>query len=481
MQCWKCGAEVDGNFCTVCGCKLAERKAPQTTIGKALRYACDKFGTEKILSDPQLLAECSKDLLYDEPVICQQIKQVMLAGFGSELLETLRKNRTIDKANTQNLQKKISSITGLPESDAHSLLEGFLDMVGIDLLENQPAPSINPDARKGSAPKQNIENKATPVPPVRSITTTPPPSAPAEGNNKSKVGAVLAIAATLILFVACVLPGLLENKAGSSTSTVPTNTPKTVLNGEKKANSTKANAENSRVFKLNSGLSNNRGMVTISWSDSANNSPYTVAFQCVDGYGISQPSYWAGGDKANSTTTLKSFTFNNLVPGRTYSIRVTDCSNHTITGTYTIPAASSFVDGKLSASSIKVTLQPRSKTYGTDAAKAGTIKALKATDIVNNRSTKEYGFRYEIKYPQLAYSRTYNTQVAVIAPNGFTECEVYDTYDYGSNYDTRYWYLLGSWTFQRIYEYNSIVPTGNWTVELYWDGMLVNRSTIKVQ
>lgn len=101
-------------------------------------------------------------------------------------------------------------------------------------------------------------------------------------------------------------------------------------------------------------------------------------------------------------------------------------------------------------------------------------------DIVSNRSSKEYGFRYDVDYPQLAYSRTYFTQVVITAPNGYLETEVYKTATYGSEYAGKYWDMPGDWTFRMIYDKNSSVPSGTWTVELYWDGMFVNRSTFKV-
>lgn len=40
--------------------------------------------------------------------------------------------------------------------------------------------------------------------------------------------------------------------------------------------------------------------------------------------------------------------------------------------------------------------------------------------------------------------------------------------------------MLGDWTFKMLYDKNFVIPTGTWTVELYWDGMFVNRSTFRV-
>ena len=86
----------------------------------------------------------------------------------------------------------------------------------------------------------------------------------------------------------------------------------------------------------------------------------------------------------------------------------------------------------------------------------------------------------DIAYPQLAYSKTYFTQIAITAPNGYLECEVFDTFEFRSNYSSKYWYMIGDWTFNMIFDKNAYIPSGTWMVDLYWDGMHVNRSTIYV-
>lgn len=236
-----------------------------------------------------------------------------------------------------------------------------------------------------------------------------------------------------------------------------------------------------RTFELNPTVSSNKGRVTVSWTDSSNNSPYTVAFQYIGSGNVTQPFYWANGDKSGSTTYSKSFTIDHLIPGKTYRIEVEDRSGASITRTYTLPTPASFIDGKLKASSIRVKIAPRQKNSSSDYSSASSIRSLRSTDIISNRGSKDYGFRYDINYPQLAYSRTYYTQVAITAPNGYVECEVHDDIQYGSEYSGHCWYLIGDWTFRMIYEKNSSIPTGTWSVDLYWDGMHVNQSTFSVQ
>ena len=232
-----------------------------------------------------------------------------------------------------------------------------------------------------------------------------------------------------------------------------------------------------RVFRLNSTIKTYKGQVTISWEDSENNSPYSVSYEYVGKSNTVQSRYEVSGGKTYS----KSITTGELIPGKTYKIGVTDCNGKTIYDTYSLPTPSSFVDGLLKASSIKVKIEPRQKNDSASDKTASSISAIRAADIISNRGIKEYGFRYSIDYPKLAHSRSYYTQIAITAPNDFLECEVNGDAQYGAEYSGQYYYMLGEWTFWKIYNKNSSIPKGTWKVDLYWDGMHVNQSTFEVQ
>lgn len=231
-----------------------------------------------------------------------------------------------------------------------------------------------------------------------------------------------------------------------------------------------------RTFELSSKISTNLGRVTVTWVDSDSNAPYKVLAQYQGDPNVRQPNYIEGEDLYTT-----SFTLEDLLPGRTYTVEVRDCYGISTKRTYTLPEAATFEDGKLKAKSIKVSIEPRRKESNQEFKEAKKINGLVANDIINNMDSYDYGFRYQVKNPNLAYSRYFFTQVAVIAPNGFTEVELYSDYDFGRDYSGRYWYLLGDTAFDMIYKMNSAIPSGQWTVELYWDGMLVNQSTFNVK
>ncbi|MBQ9252445.1 MAG: protein kinase [Clostridia bacterium] len=236
-----------------------------------------------------------------------------------------------------------------------------------------------------------------------------------------------------------------------------------------------------RTFELNSTVSSEKGCVTVSWTDSENKSPYTVLYQYVGNSDVVQPNYWASGQEEGSKTNSKSYTIGSLIPGKTYRIEVRDRDGTSINRTYELPAPATFVDGKLKASSINTTINPRQKDYGAADISSSSISALRASNIVSNRGAIEYGFRYSVSYPQLAYDRQFFTQIAITAPNGYVECEVYWNNEFEAKYSGYHWYMLGDWTFSQLYELNATIPKGTWKVDLYWDGMHVNQNTFEVQ
>ena len=241
------------------------------------------------------------------------------------------------------------------------------------------------------------------------------------------------------------------------------------------------------TLEINNTVAVHNGHVTVSWKDAADNSPYTVAYEYADGGTAIQTSYWASSDRAGSTTYSKEFTLDNLIPGRQYIIKVTDSNNHMATRTIRVPAAPAFTDGRLTSSSLKVSTAFRYKQSEYVADKNATkISSLNAREMVSNMNSYgyEYGIRYRIDIPRLAYSRDYDVMLAFIAPNGYAFC-FYDTVTFssfnGASSSWYEWYCIGDFFFNKMLEKNGTIPSGTYTVELYLNGMQANITTFRVQ
>lgn len=264
----------------------------------------------------------------------------------------------------------------------------------------------------------------------------------------------------------------------------PTPIPKTKPTATPKPTSTptkKPTEAPSRVFEINTTASVNKGKVTVSWTDTSSLGPYQVAYEYVGGT-ATQSSFWGGGDESSSTVSTKKFVFSKLIPGKTYIIRVWDANKKLVSATITIPSQGSYKDGSLQAKNVNVTITPK---YENDKGTIFNVSELKASNIVDylKKGTRSYGIRYEFTVPKATKKLSYYVQLLFRAPNGYgyTENNVQENYDTTGGAENRFWKCTGTYFFKFLYEKNDSIPTGTYTVEMYWDGMLVNTSTFQVK
>lgn len=243
----------------------------------------------------------------------------------------------------------------------------------------------------------------------------------------------------------------------------------------------KPTATPGRDYQISTSVTMRDGKTTVTWTDSENAGPYQVAYEYVGGT-ATQSSFWAGGNETESTVKAKKFVFDSLAPGYTYRIKVWDANNRYTSAVITVPTNGSFRDSALNSSNINVEITPKYKN------EKGTVfnaKELEASTIEKylDKGTRFYGIRYEFTVPKGSRKVSYFTQLVFHAPNGYTHTEVnvQEDYDSTSGAQNRYWQCVGSFFFECLYEKNGSIPTGTYTVELFWDGMLVDKSTFSVK
>ena len=234
----------------------------------------------------------------------------------------------------------------------------------------------------------------------------------------------------------------------------------------------------SRTFEINETVGMNKGRATVSWTDSADASPYIVYFQPIGRGGAVQASEWGGGSREESTATAKQLALTRLIPGHQYRIYVEDCNGVSTNRDITLPEAHTFSDGSFKASSISVQLDFRKKDDSASDTTAVETGSLRASEILRDRGKTEYGFAYTVNYPRSLLS-SYLTQILITAPNGFFAQEYALDVKY-EGYGGLMWYMLGDDTFRKFYDQYSTIPAGAWKIDLFWDGMHVNQSTFSV-
>lgn len=234
----------------------------------------------------------------------------------------------------------------------------------------------------------------------------------------------------------------------------------------------------SRTFEINDTIRMKKGRTTVSWTDSADASPYIVYFQPIGRGSAVQMSEWGNENKEESTTTSKQLVLTRLIPGHQYRVYVEDCNGLRASRDITLPVAHTFSDGTLTASSISVQLDFRKKDDSTSDTTAVETGSLRASEILRDRGKKEYGFAYTINYPR-SLSSSYFTQILITAPNGYFQQEYAFDVKY-EGYGGLLWYMLGDDTFRKFYDQYSTISAGAWKIDLFWDGMHVNQSTFSV-
>lgn len=229
--------------------------------------------------------------------------------------------------------------------------------------------------------------------------------------------------------------------------------------------------------KLRDSLSYSTGVTTISWDVSGSDpGSFKVYVEVVNNGAAKQMRINAGTTSAHTITTME------CIPDKEYEVILADGNDNILDRrTYRMPAATTFMDGKLKNTSVKISLETRRMELGKDPKK---VKALKAQEIIDGLSNSVYyGVKYQMRMPTLAKTRDFFVTLAFEAPNGFLYVDKAGpvTFDRVSGgYQTVWWKLAGAEFFLRLYLTNLEIPAGQYTTYLYWDGMWVNTSHFKV-
>ncbi len=242
-----------------------------------------------------------------------------------------------------------------------------------------------------------------------------------------------------------------------------------------------ASAETTATLK--NSLSYDSGTTTISWDVSGDEpSSYRVYVQVINNGDAAQTNWNLGETTSHWIRTTE------CLPGKSYKVTLAT-GDFTILDTreYTLSEAPIFEDGKLKNTSVKVTIEPRRiKAGGNFQKDTKKVNALKASEIkaALDDESAYYGIKYQMRMPQLAKGRSFFVTLAFESPDGYLDVEQATdiTFDRVNNgYQTLWWNLTGANFFNYLNKMEGDIPTGKYTVYLYWDGMWVNTSTFNVK
>lgn len=239
----------------------------------------------------------------------------------------------------------------------------------------------------------------------------------------------------------------------------------------------------SRGISISTRVSVSKGDTTVSWTDSANASPYKVQAEYVGNSGVSQKNY-----TYTRSCSSTSYTFDDLIPGESYKITITNNNGASGTEIISVPGAMTFSDNGWDPSVLWVTASPRyiaPNASARDAKAPQNKKFVGAKMVEKMREGYKYGLYFSIEKKgnrSIKYSRTYRALVAFYAPNGFVDtfCDKYLSFTGSSNYVGIAYYCIGSNFFDNLLEQCGTIPTGTYRVKVFFDGAYLNEVTFKV-
>ena len=197
------------------------------------------------------------------------------------------------------------------------------------------------------------------------------------------------------------------------------------------------------------------GTVTLCWTDAADNGPYTVYYELLESAPVAFG--WTAGKNVKNTC----LNLDRLVPGVSYRLTVQDASGNTAEYTY-------FAAQPGEAERIGAKIRFKNMRYIYQNYVSG---PWEASEIMRKNGVL-HGLYLRLSYSTLKKTRHFAFCVAVEAPNGFTDVILSGNLTMGHGKSQ-----LPVWSFIDMEDYFSMleryyggVPTGEYTVTMYFDG-----------
>ena len=219
-------------------------------------------------------------------------------------------------------------------------------------------------------------------------------------------------------------------------------------------------------MEVTSAVLNEDGTVTVTWVDEADNGPYSVFYELLESAPV--PFGWTAEVGLNGTSA----TLTRLVPGVSYIITVQDSKGQFASIAYYAP-----VPGTENAIGAKLNYRGAKHANGRI---INTLDNFSASEIALDNGI-EHGLYLRLNYSTLAKTRHYTFQVAVTAPNEFTDVILCGTLElpHGKS-ELPAWNIPVDEYFDLLQNYYGSIPAGDYTVTLYFNGQVVHAVTFPI-
>lgn len=200
---------------------------------------------------------------------------------------------------------------------------------------------------------------------------------------------------------------------------------------------------------------NTDGSVTLSWSDSAGNGPYSVYYELMER--APRSFGWTAARGFHGT----SITLTRLVPGTSYTFIVKDSAGNEVEHAYYAPAVK---NGNEIGAKIRIHTKLRNGR--------NVLEYPWSASEIELDNGKEHGLYMKLAYSMLRKTRHYAFSLSVEAPNGFADV-VYSgdiVLNYGKSEVPAWGFIALDDYFSYLERYYDGVPTGEYKVTINFDG-----------
>ena len=197
------------------------------------------------------------------------------------------------------------------------------------------------------------------------------------------------------------------------------------------------------------------GSVTLTWSDTADNGPYSVYYELLERAPV--PFGWTAATGVRGSAV----TLGQLAPGVSYVFAVEDASGNRVEKAYY--AAAMQLGNDIGA---KIRIHTKVRYDDKDL-----YLPFSASEIMQDNG-KAHGLYLKMAYSMLARERNYAFSLTVEAPNGFKDVVLSGalTLNYGKSEVPAWGFIALDDYFSYLERYYGGVPTGEYKVTMNFDG-----------
>lgn len=197
------------------------------------------------------------------------------------------------------------------------------------------------------------------------------------------------------------------------------------------------------------------GSVTLTWSDTADNGPYSVYYELLERAPV--PFGWTAATGVRGSAV----TLSQLAPGVSYVFAVEDASGNRVEKAYY--AAAMQLGNDIGA---KIRIHTKVRYDDKDL-----YLPFSASEIMQDNG-KAHGLYLKMAYSMLARERNYAFSLTVEAPNGFKDVVLSGalTLNYGKSEVPAWGFIALDDYFSYLERYYGGVPTGEYKVTMNFDG-----------